>query len=479
MESSKLIQLLKSLDKKEFKELEYFIKNPFHNKDKDAIKIFIELKRIYPKLEGFKIKKERIAKIIYGGYDEKNLKRLKYPISCLTKCVESFILWKTVEAEQSDRDFLLLKTYKSRGLDNFFFNKANALKRRFLKESKTSPIEFLLQYQLYSIIYRHPQLWKMSGKMETTLSEKNKFLDLFIISSKLTEALIRLNRKDIVVQGEDEILFLQNAIQEVESNEGFSNYPLFVIYLFFIKYLPLEIPFDKKAFLEVKELIFQNRANFDKNEAVNTFVLLLQYLLIVHEKGIEDLVEEYFEVYEFGIKNKILYENGYIMHFAFYNTVQAACVLKKFEWVKQFIEEQSPYLAPMHKENICLVSLAYLSCSKGNYDEALIYLRDVIYKKNYYYDIIIKTLTIRCFYEKKDSELLYNFTDTFSAYISRHKEMSNRMKNRISNFIRFVLLLEKNRFSRKESRKKLKEKLSQVDNIYFRTWLLEKTLEFD
>ncbi len=473
MEKSKLFLLLNSLNKKEFSRLESFVKSPFHNKNEEAVKLFLLLQKVFPRLEGYKVQKAYLAKKIFGDGTIKNQEKLSSPIFHLTKCVEAYILWLELEKEKNDKDVLYLKAFLSRELDKLFFQKINGIKRENAKTKRIDTNYYMFQYILNSMLYRHPKTKKLSTNIDDTLEIKNHSLDLFYFSAKLNEQLIIYNR-NTVVNEERELIFIDEIIKEVDNNPRFKNVPLLSIYNFLIKYLTKKNAFNLNDYLEIKHLIFEKVNTLGEIEKSNIFILFLQYVMPLADNGKINLLQELFDFYTFGIEHKILYDGKYILPFIFYNLVQVACELDKQGWVEDFIEKYSSQLPIEFQDNITLSSYAYLYCSLSNCDKALEYLREINYKKHYYFDLIVKTITIRCLYIQNDSAFLHNYLDTFYAYVRRHTEMSPALKKRIINYARIVSLLDKSRYSRNVKLEELIEKINQEKNIYFRSWLLKQ-----
>ncbi len=476
MKKSKLVQLLKSLSKQEFAELEHFVKCPSHNKDKDAIKMYEQLKRAYPEFDNYRVKKERMAKMIYGADNLKNINRLKYPMSALSKCIEELITWKTLEKSKNDYDFVTLRGFQERGLDKIFLKKTEDIQKRLDTHTKIEPSLYYHQFQLQSILYRHPNTHKLTTKLESILVQKNYNLDLFYFSSKLTEYLILLNRTTLVDDNR-KLSLIEEVIEEIEKNPVFRQHPLLSIYIFFIKYLPSNSTFNPSDYYATKEIIFKNISSFGDLEKRNIFILLHQYVNSFQDRNVsENHIQEEFDAILFGIEHKILYQSGYIMPFAFFNTTQLACELDKHEWVENFIERKGIHLPENHKENILLVCKANLYNSINKHEEALVLLRDVVYKKHYYYDIIVKTISIKCFYQMQEHELLENYLVAFNAFIKRHKEMSPTLKGRYLGFAKVITLLEKHRVFDEKPLEEIVDTVKKNNAISFKSWLLKQIL---
>ncbi len=474
MEKSKLLLLVKSLNKKEFARLESYVKSPFLNKSNEAIKIYMELKKVFPKLEGYKVSKKYFAKKLYGSDSKESQEKLSYPMFHLTKCLENYLIWLELEQQKDDIDMLTLKAYERRQLDKFYFKKIEALNKEKQKHKEIDLVFYLQQYRLNSMLYRHPSNKKLSISNESLLLEKNQSLDIFYVYAKLQEVLININRKKIINE-KNELFLVEDLVKNIENTPYLHQHPIIAIYLFFIKYLPKEKGFNKDDYLKTKSLIFDNFPKLSLEEFSNIFILFMQYVSQLKYNTEVDLVNEQLELYEFGIKNKVLFEkDGKVLPFAIYNAVQVACELDKQEWAKQFISEQLPNIHEKHQENIRLISHAYISCSLGEYDKTLEYLREVNAQKHFYYDLVIKTLTIRCFYLSDDSDLLHNYVDTFYAFIRRHTVMSPIIKEQFLNYARIVILLDKSRYTSKINKEEILKKINQEENVYFRSWLLKQ-----
>ena len=64
MTNSKLIQLIRTFSKDEFKTFGKFVRSPFFYKDKAVIKLYDSLKSFYPEFDNDGLTKQQIAKKI-------------------------------------------------------------------------------------------------------------------------------------------------------------------------------------------------------------------------------------------------------------------------------------------------------------------------------------------------------------------------------------------------------------------------------
>ena len=96
MENTKLISLLKTLDKNEIKEFGKFIVSPFHLKDRTMKPFFEAIMKYYPDFESPKFTRENIYESLYPGkkYDDAVIRKLS---SYLYKMGEEFLVYKAFE----------------------------------------------------------------------------------------------------------------------------------------------------------------------------------------------------------------------------------------------------------------------------------------------------------------------------------------------------------------------------------------------
>src|SRR5438034_704455 len=90
MRDTNLIQLLKTLNKNEFKEFEKFVKSPFYNEGRNYENFFQILKKNYPDFDQDSITKEKIFNQLYPGkpYNDEIIRKI---ISNLLKLAKQYL----------------------------------------------------------------------------------------------------------------------------------------------------------------------------------------------------------------------------------------------------------------------------------------------------------------------------------------------------------------------------------------------------
>lgn len=113
---------------------------------------------------------------------------------------------------------------------------------------------------------------------------------------------------------------------------------------------------------------------------------------------------------------------------------------------------------------------AYLACSQKDYDKTLVLLRDLEYL-NVYYHSIAKFLSVRCFFEMEEEEMLFTYLKTFENFVRRHTQLTEIRKEPILHFIKFTRKLYANKYQQKYSRADLLVQLEKLPSISYSSWL--------
>lgn len=122
MEKSKLISLVATLSKSEFREFGKYLEGVPYQKTGGVYKLYKYLKTHHPDLPAKYIDKDYIQKKLYKTTNNPK-KHLYDNISQLSISLEDFLIKKRLETNTDTKNLLLLEVYKERQLDGLFFQK--------------------------------------------------------------------------------------------------------------------------------------------------------------------------------------------------------------------------------------------------------------------------------------------------------------------------------------------------------------------
>src|SRR5207244_2756512 len=116
---SKFIDIIKTFSKEELKEFKDFLNSPYHNSNKNVIKIYELIRKTAPYFDSPLITKEKLFGKIYPGkkYNDTVMRIL---LSDLLSLGEEFLVSKASKKNKIDEILILLEEFKIRGLDSLY-----------------------------------------------------------------------------------------------------------------------------------------------------------------------------------------------------------------------------------------------------------------------------------------------------------------------------------------------------------------------
>ncbi len=107
MNNHKLIQILDTFNKKEWREFSKFVESPYFNTDKHCIRLFQILKKEFAKKSDFQLSRTRLEKL-FSKDNPTDASLLNVKLSLLTRLVEQFFRQQGLEENPLlSKDFLL------------------------------------------------------------------------------------------------------------------------------------------------------------------------------------------------------------------------------------------------------------------------------------------------------------------------------------------------------------------------------------
>lgn len=436
MESSKLIELLKTFTKTEIKQLAEFLNSPYFNKNKEVTALYEYLKRFAPHFPLKRIERQTVYNAIYGKrkYNELHLNRV---MSNLLKLAERFIGQQKYEATNGVSSYYVLSSFIDRNLNKHFeYNFKRAQKN--LEATKERNVDFYYQKYLFAETLSQQFFQKKIRQYDQSLQDTSDYFDIYFLSKKLIYTCEMINRSKIISTA-----YKPQFLKEIQ--QLLSTYPLDTVPIIHIYYniLMMLIAEDGTAhFQTLITLLEKYDSNFLPDEKRDMFVQALNYSIRRLNLGHQNFLKESFNLCRYGINKGFLNDNNYLSPWGYKNVIKLGLMLNEYDWVKEFIEEQTRDLAPNFQQNALHFNLADLYYSTKDFDQALHHLNQVEYS-DIYVTIDSKKLLMKIYYESNEHDSLYSALAAFKQFISRNKILSDKLKLQFKNYIHALNLLMK------------------------------------
>ena len=468
MKNSQLIAVLRTLTKKEIRELRKWLQSPVHNQREDVIKLFHYLMNNGHLEDEKYLIKERIFKKVFPRekFDDAKIRQTNH---FLLKAIEEYLIYIYIISEEEIKSKITLsKIYRKRNVEKAFQKTMRTVNQLQLKskiqDENYLRNEYLYQQELYTFLENKKRTVQMN------LQEISNSLDLSFFAEKLRQSCLMQSHQKVYEAGYT-IDLLVEVIKQVEEKKLF-NVPAIGIYYYIYKaQTEKETPIT--YFEKIKEQIATNGDKFSHSELRDIYLMGLNFCILRINAGDRMFARESFELYKNGFESRILIEDDKISKWTFRNLIRIGTNLKEFKWIEYFIKNYQIHLLPKDRENMVRYGMAMIYFTKGDYDKAmplLIQFEDDDILTNLYG----KSMLLQMYYEEQELESLESLLESMRNYIHRKKVIGNYYKTIYSNLAKYTRkLIRVNPYDDTQVNK-LREEIKVTNPLPVKQWLLQQ-----
>ncbi|MCB0724148.1 MAG: hypothetical protein KDC73_05560 [Ignavibacteriae bacterium] len=483
MENSKLVPLLQSLDKEEFKQFGRFVKSKVYNPNKNLIKLYEELKKYYPDFKPRNIEQEKIYLHIFPGKPF-HIGIMRNLISDMMQLVKDFFVYS-----ESVKDTLRQKTYLLRMLDEKelqkFFDKELAETNSIYKSEKV--FNELNELDMYYVreaeaknLKRTLPVGKASKYYNTINNRVDNLVNFFVVS--VLKEYFNLICGRTIVKFDENLSMKDEVFAFITANrEKYFSIPIIDILYHFIQLKERDI--DDKMFELVKKKIYDNEKNLLKNDLKNLFLELTNYCVKRELDGEKKYLKVSLEIKKEMLDCGLYYhDDGYLSGHAYSNIAVTAYNAKEFEWAEKFLYDYKDKLRRSERNNSYNYNLALKFYTQGSltsdpderkyFYETSLNLLSMVKIEDYFYETRVKLYQIRIYFELDELQRTLFLLDTLKHFLKKNKVMPKDTKERFKSFADHVYHLIKLRSgSDRVSFEEFKESVKNAPMISSRNWL--------
>ncbi|MFI5211322.1 MAG: hypothetical protein ACHQIH_00420 [Ignavibacteria bacterium] len=468
MRDSKLISVLKTMTKKEFRDFGRFVYSPFFNRLNNILKFFEELKKYYPDFAN----KEFTAENLYSKMfpDEPySYSKMKLLESDMLKLAEEYLAFIGYKENSFETDKFLLTELKKRKLNKLFeinYKRANKdLENITYKDENYFFAKFYFENQNILNITNN----KLYYEKDIIQKQLNYFIDYFLLQILRLYSFMTYQQKYLF--GFDfDLRFLDEVTGYI------TRYPDAIKPLILLQYydVMLSITGEENYYVKLKEMTEQYYRIIDINELYNIYVSLAKFMREKFDENSNKYIDEIFELYKTILGKGIFKSHFHMSNTFFINTADLALRKKDHLFLQDFINEYSGRLPLEHTADTLNYCNALKSFYEKNYESALGHLA-LVETLDISYKLIIKSLTLRIYYELNSIDSAESLIDTYRHLLLNNKLVTESLKNENLNFINYFsqLFRIKNEFNH-ENAEFLKKQISERKDIALKYWLIEK-----
>jgi len=152
--STKLTQYLRYFSDLEVKRFKNFLDSPFHNTNKERIKLFALIKEYHPNYDTIPFTKEQLHKKIYGKGKKYQSQQMNDLFKSLRILAEDFLIVSDVLKDKEKRQLKLTETFHNRNIP-YFKNQSTSLIKKIHIHSIKNEEDYLQLYLENKRLYYH------------------------------------------------------------------------------------------------------------------------------------------------------------------------------------------------------------------------------------------------------------------------------------------------------------------------------------
>ncbi len=481
MLKSKFIDLVRSFSKEELKQFRDFVNSPFHNTNKNVIKLYDIIRKFHPDFTSPAIEKEKLFNKIYPAkkYNDTVIRIL---LSDLIKLGEDFLVLKRTMVSSFGDKLTLLEELKERGLDSLYLtNYKDTIKNLETMEDIRTRYFSLFELEVINVdFYLRRDKQQQIIQNINDRSENLIYFMLIEIVRNIHDLVI--NEKTFNAKYDFSLAyeFIQNfdfkAILEKLKTNRAEHYNIINIYYNLLNALLEEN--NDKCFDIFKESVKAD-LNFLKVVDIHHLLQYLETCCLMRMKvNPEKYRKEIFQVYGLMIDfNTYSFGTDEMTAQRFKNIFIAAVNVKEMKWAENFCSKFISKVQAEYRESMKYYSSAILNFLSKDFSGALADLNKV---KNDYFilKLDIKSWTLKIYYELSYIEQALSHIDSYRHFLSKNLSISQQLKQRHISFLKFTSDLMRLKATRDKSAVNLLLKeLSNSNNVVHKDWISEKLFD--
>ncbi len=467
MENTKLVKLLRTFSKDEFRDFENFILSPFFNNGSYLVKFFDEIKKYAPKFSNRHFTKEKIFANLQPSakYNDAYMRKL---ISNLTKLTDEFLAYSVFEGKDNEKQLVLLQQYRQRGLDTEFEKLFAGTEEKFLGNNQ--PGESDSTYELYRL-YGNAVDYHLDRDYKKVLDYYRKESGIFVkySVSKLLGMYGDMINASHLYRAEFEMPLLLEILEAAEENDFFGDYSLKVT----ANTLLIDLKQEHEYYVKLKDALKQAPATLNRDTELNAYLALINFVIRKAHNGETQYYTEIGNFYDMMLEKGVLNEGGYLPYYYFINIVTNRTRMKKYDLAEKFINNYSGRLHPDDRDDIVNFCFAKLNFYRRAFEKALEYIAKINLQQTHI-KLEVKNYLLMIYYELNMTEEAFYIIDTYKHYIKRNETASDLVMNTNRNFLEYYLKLLKLKVSSdKDDLILLLKKIESAETIN-KEWLMNK-----
>lgn len=466
MQKSVLVEIIRSLSRKEIRDLHKWLQSPAHNQRKDVIKLFDFLNKHLSDSDEA-LEKEKAWKAVFPSqaYDDAYMRQVMY---FLLKAIEEYLVFSYYTSDGVRYQLALSRIYRRRKLDKAYKQAHRLGLENLQRQPLRNDFYLLNKFFLEQIEYEHQM--NITQNAPVNLQETADALEKWFVEERLRISKDMLAHQSIYQKMNYDHGLLEQVLTYADK-ENMLQEPAVAVYYY--TYMALTNPDEESYFDEMERRIHSQAEYFNRLELRTLYLAALNYCVPKVNQGRVDFARRAFNLYRKGLETGILLENNTLSRYTFGNAVGAALRSQEFDWAEKFIEDFQHHLDEKERTSIVNFNLARLYSEKGEYGKAQQLLTKFEYD-DMVLNLVAKTMLLKIYYEESEYDAFESLLEAMRTYLHRKDAISANYRLVYKNLLSVMRkLIHLNLYS-KTQREKFRALVMETNPLPEREWLLKQ-----
>jgi len=467
MQKSVLSEIVRSLSKKEIRDLQKWLQSSAHNQRQDVVRLFDYLTKTLTNSDE-SAEKEVAWQVVFPAqpYDDAYMRQVMY---FLLKAIEEYLLFVDYTSDRVQYQIGLTRIYRRRKLEKAYAQ-AHRLGVQNLEGQPLRNNYYLLNK---FFLEQEESEWKMTNAQNApvNLQETGDALEKWFAVEKLQICNEMLAHRNIYSTASYDMGLLEDTLSYFK-RKNFLAEPAIGIHYY--AYMSITDPVEEQFFEQFENLILNSsERSFNDTEVRTFYMTALNYCTGKVNQGILDYCYRALVFYRSGMEKGILLENNTINRYIFGNAVAFAVKVGEFDWAEKFVYDFQHLLEEKYCISTVNFNLSRIYFEKGDYDKA----QELLTRFEYdymYLNIIAKTMLLKIYYEKEETDALESLLESMRIYLQRKEALDPTRKVAYKNLISLMKkLVNRNPYSKSQS-DKIRNLIETTQPLAEKEWLLRQ-----
>ncbi len=396
------------------------------------------------------------------GFDVAKWRHLR---NYLLRSIEDFLAVEALRQDDAHRSLAVARAYGARGLRQMEVATLQKGQQRLARRPRRDAAHYQTQVNFRTQEYNAAFQRKRSARAE--IGDWAESLDHFYILTRLQQA-CSIATQQSVFHTETALPWLDLVLQRAQE-PPFSSET--AIQLYFHAHQMLSAPDGHPHYQQLNQLLHDFPDIFPPSDLRSLYIMVINFAIRSLNSGDQSYRAELFSLYQRGLEQGWLLEQGQLSPWTYKNMVSIGLKLDRFEEVDQFIQDYRLRLPAEFQSDLPGYCKAELQLAEGQPAKVFQTLR-FIRIQDPLIDLRARVLQLKAAYALGEMELIESQSEALRQLLRRRKQLTyhrERYEEFLGFFKRILALAPRDRAGRQE----LEKEVGERDQLVEKEWLLE------